>query len=1128
MDERKQRVLQAVVLIVLPIQILTAKWAILGMTRGRAADPENRHLRRQSSLCVRAQIGTIHSFCTAVIRENSHLLGLEPDFTVAEEDRCAQMKAAALDRLLSRRYETIETDADFRALVDTVGAGRDDSRLSERILSLHQAMQSHAEPDSWARRQQAALDVSGLTDPGETPWGADLLAWAGDAAAWWQQSFSRLLGDLTAEPEKNAALIKAYGPSLTETAAALDALAHAPAGRSWEDWRQRLPVPFPRLSGPRGDYDAALAERVKALRDQCKSAMEELAALFAAPGADLLAELARTRGPMACLLELTLEFDGLYAAAKRRAGVVDFADLEHMACRLLWDSAENAPTALARELSTRYREILVDEYQDVNAVQDRIFTSVSRAGKNLFAVGDVKQSIYRFRLADPGIFLEKYRAYGAGADGPGVRVLLRENFRSRRSILDAANHVFSNLMSRSLGELDYDGDAALVPAAAYPEAGEAPVELLVFPLPEDAGEDSPDRTLFEARRAAGRIESLIRSGARVWENGESRPASWGDVVILLRAPGSAGAAYRRALLERGIPVSADAGAGFFSAPEVAMARSILETVDNPRQDVPLLSALSSPAFGFTPDELAAIRAGSRTGDFFSALRARGETDEKCRRFLALLEELRALAPELPADELLTLIYDRLQLESLCAAMEDGPRRLRNLEKLLDYARRFEAEGYRGLFRFTAWLRRLEERGEEPPAPAEQTGDAVSILSIHKSKGLEFPFVFLCDTGRRFSRRDLLGPVLCHPALGLGPKVIDPDRGLEYPSLAHRAVKRRLLTESLSEELRVLYVAMTRARERLFITCAERAPERTLSKLAATAASPLPPAVLEKAASPARWLLHTALLPDSPLRLRIEPEETAAETADTAARADGAETAPDPAARDRLAAALAWRYAHPAAETLPSKLTATELKAGREADAEAAPLTPDQGGFSFRLPVLTGRERPLTASERGTAAHLVLQYMDFAAGTDEAAVKAEIARLASQGYLTGQQARAVEPGRILRFFRSDVGRRVLAAEKLWREFPFSLLCPASDVLPGGGGDEILLQGVIDCCFLENGALTIVDYKTDAVTAEQVPRRAERYFGQLRAYAAALGRIMGLPVARATLYFLRCGESFDVTF
>jgi ATP-dependent helicase/nuclease subunit A len=902
-----------------------------------------------------------------------------------------------------------------------------------------------------------------------------------------------------------------------ETAAALRELGRAlPDG--WDAARQKLPIPFPKLNSLRDSPDAELSEHIKVRRNACRRAAEKLRQFFAADSAALIADLRAMAPAMTCLLELALDFQRSFAQEKRRAECLDFSDLEHLALQLLVDG-NGAPTALAESLAGRYTEIMVDEYQDVNAVQDALFHAVSRQGKNLFMVGDVKQSIYRFRLADPGIFLEKYRLFrhfeAAEGDEPR-KILLRENFRSRRSVLDAANHVFKNIMSTDLGELDYDEEAALQCGAAwYPPEGEQCAEMHVLTLPED--EDAPDKELIEARYVAKQIRALVDRGTPIFDGGETRPMRWGDVAILLRSPGSAGGAYAAALAEADIPVGESGGASFFSAPEIAAMVSLLAVIDNPHQDVPLISALRSPFFGFGPDELAAIRASGSGGSFFDALARRAGDDPKCAAFLEKLDALRAVAADLPTDALLRRIYNALDAMAVVSAMPEGEGRKRNLLLLLDYAGQFEAEGFRGLFKFVASLRRRMERGEDPPMPAAG-GDSVSILSIHKAKGLEFPVVFLCDTARRFNKQDISETVLIHASLGLGPKLTDADRGLEYPTLARRAIAAKMEQELLSEEMRVLYEALTRAKERLYITCALPDAESTLEKLRPGVRSPIPPQELEGAASPAQWLLQAALLPQDCLRLIQAGEEAAPEAQPEPERA---RPAADGDTVEKLCRRLDFVYPYAASVELPSKLTATELKGADETDPESASLLPVRRESVFRLPEL-GVERPLTGAEKGTATHLVMQYIDFSKTSTPEEIGAEIARLTRAGVLTDRQAAGVDQKAVLGFFRSELGQRVLRADKVLRELPFSLLWDAAD-FGGAPGDRVLLQGVIDCCITEGDKLTIIDYKTDYVNQETITDRVKYYAGQVRAYAAAMERITGRRVRGTALYFLRAGQA-----
>ena len=1084
-----------------------------------AAEPDNRRLRRQSALCRKAPIGTIHSFCSALLRENSAALSLSPDFKILDEERAERMKAAALERVLEDWYERADEHPGFLLLADTVGAGRDDRRLASLVLALHGKMQSHARPELWAERQGALLEQP-FADAGETPWGREVLSDAAAAADYWGREIDRLMQAVRHEPK----LLDYYSLRLAPVGDALRELGRCiPLGWDRASEAARAIV-FPKFTNMGKNPDPALTAHVKARRDACMKSVEKLQAALDGDSASLLAELRQTAPAMQALLKLCLAFDERYTRDKRRQSLLDYADLEHLAARLLTEP-DGSPTALAAEVAARYDEIMVDEYQDVSPVQEQIFRAISRGDTNRFLVGDVKQSIYRFRLADPGIFTEKYRAwplYTEAEPGKPRKILLRENFRSRREIIDAVNSVFSRCMSRRLGDLDYDEGAALLCGADYYE-GEVPVpELFLLSCGGDEGGEPPDKTAAEAAFVAEKIRALVEAGTPVQGKDGLRPMDYGDIAILMSAANSTGPVYRRVLTAMGVPVAAGQGLGYFRSPEISTALSLLAVLDNPHQDIPLIAALRSPVFGFTADELSAVRGYDRNRDFYTALCAAAEKDEKCRAFLDRLEPLRSLAADRSAEELVWELLDGLDLLSVFSAMADGGQRRANLLALSALAQRFEASGYKGLHRFVLWLRRLAERGEEPAAGPG--GGAVQILTIHKSKGLEFPVVFLCDTARRFNKGELTETVLVHPELGLGPKLTDLERRVEYPTLARQAVRRRLERELLSEQMRLLYVAMTRAKERLFITASVKSAGKTLEKLQKSFTSPLPPELLAEQSCFAEWLILAALDDgEAHLKLRIGAEAAAAEAEAAPARAEDI----DEDALETLRRNLAFRYPHAAAETLPSKLTATELKGRLEPDEDAGELRPRRPGGVFRMPDFTRKSRPLTGAQRGTATHLVLQYMDFAAAGSPESVRAEIERLRLKRLLSDREAEAVDAAAIVKLFASPLGRRMLAAEQREREFKFSLLCDAGEYFPGAEGEQVLLQGVVDCCIEEAGALTVIDYKTDAVRTEaEIAARADYYAGQLRAYAAALRRIFGKPVRECVLYFLAAGKEVTI--
>ena len=1084
-----------------------------------AQDPINRRLRRQTELCCRASIGTIDSLCGRFLRENTHLAGISPDYRVIEPDRAAEVRANVLDRLLEKLYDRLDDDPGAKALVDSFGAGRNDDKLAALILRLHDAVQSHPDPAAWLDRQRSSLAVPEGTDAGETAWGRYLLARTAQQAEYWAARMDALRAELT-QPGREA-LAKAYAESLDVTAEGLRNMARA-AAIGWEAARSACAVEFPRIGVYKGEDP--LAQSVKAARTDCKKACDKWKHTFADSSDTLLHELAETAPAIDALLSLTLELDRAYAAEKRRQGLCDFSDQEHMMLRLLEDSSNG----LAASLSARYTEVLVDEYQDVNACQDALFQRLSDNGRKLFMVGDVKQSIYRFRLADPSIFLEKYESWDdltpeSSPEMPG-RILLRENFRSRREVLDGANHVFQNIMSRSLGELCYDDAAALRPGRELPPGGGAPTELVILTPPDAGGEeDRPDKTVLEAEYIAARIRQMVDSRTPVTEGEGLRPCTYGDFAILMRSYKTAAPRYRAALAVRGIPSVSQQGGGFYRSTEITALLSLLAVIDNPRQDVPLIAVLRSPLFGFTADELSAVRATDKTADFYTALCRRAETDEKCAAFLVTLESYRALAPDLSVEALLARICDDTSLFALLAAMPDGAARRENVHRLADFARQFEQEGYRGLFRFVRWMKQLEERGDEPRTGSMESRDAVQIISIHHSKGLEYPIVFLAGTSRRFNKIDSAATVLVHPKLGVGGKVVDTKRGVVYPSLAWRAISAKLEEETLSEEMRVLYVAMTRPKDRLIITALWPDAEKTLAKLREGLTAPIAPQLLSTDASPSHWLARAALLPDSPITLQTvragEDAVSAAETAEEPA-VPGSDTGA------ALEEALDWEYPYRWAQELPSKITASALE-GSDTDPDAQSIAPEaQRRRIFCRPVFGAKDAPLTGTARGIAVHTVLQFIDYSRVSTPEQVRGEIERLKNAEHITPAQAAAVEPERICALFASPIGQRILHADEVWRELRFSLLTGAETVFDAPPGEEVLLQGVADCCIREGEALTVVDYKTDYVTAETLAERAAEYAPQIRAYAAALTRLLEMPVQEGILFFLRTGQSVSI--
>ena len=1115
-----------------------------GIHQRLALQPENRHLRRNATLVYQAPICTIDAFCLDFLRQWGHLAGLDPDFRLCDEAQGEDLRRQALEEVLEERYAAIGQDPAFAALVDDLAGERDDQTLEDVVLEMHRRVQAQADPAGWLLDRRRDFDLPPGTMPEDTPWGRLLLADAAALADSWREQLEGLLGEL----REDRVLLANYGPSLQGTLAALDGLLAA-LKEGWDRAAACFPIPFPRLGAKGGTCDEALKARAKALRDRCKKQLTDLAARFDVTAAQAMEDLRAVGPAMTALLEVTAQFDRAFAQRKRRRHLADFADLEHLSVKLLVGE-DGQPTPLARDWGSRYVEIMVDEYQDTNGVQNAIFNALSN-GRNLFLVGDVKQSIYRFRLADPTLFLDKYRRWPLrerAGEGESRKLLLSDNFRSRPEVLEGTNFIFRNIMTAQAGELDYTQAEALRPGRQFQPDPACRLELRCVDL--EGLTDHPDRgrtpkDLVVARAAARRIRRLLDEGAR----GDGRRLQPEDIVILLRSPGPVLRHYAAALDELSIPWSAEGGREFFGTTEIAVAVSLLQIVDNPVQDVPLLAVLRSPLFGFSPDRLAQLRRDGGEGTVYDAVAAgAGRGEEDCQDFLTLLTQLRELAAQESSHRLLWQIYSRTDLPAVFSALPDGRRRRANLMALYDEACRFEAGGHRGLMAFLLHLSRMAENGVPVPVAGEEAG-GVRILSIHKSKGLEFPVVLLCGLERQFNEADAKATILFHPELGLGPKRTDRGRMLRYTTLAREAVALRLRRQLRAEEMRLLYVAMTRAEDKLILFAAVNGPGTSLEGLAARAQCPLPPQQAAQARSMAEWVLLPALCrPDSAplweglsvprpawaenpgpawevcLLRGADYEEPAAGPAPESGPAEGLELPEDIAAR------LAWRYPHGGAVDVPSKLTATQLK-GRERDREVAQdgveLRPAPPEVRLRRPVFEG-QRPLTAAQRGTALHMVMQYIDYSRTGSGQAVREEIARLVAGRYLTAQQGQAADPEAIAGFFRSGLGRRLLAAPRREREYKFSMLVPARDYYPQApAGENVLLQGVVDCWFEEaDGTVTVVDFKTDRVTEGTVQARAESYRPQLEAYTRALAAAAGLPVRRRTLWFFALGREVEL--
>lgn len=1111
------------------------------LTKLAARNPRDLRLRRQLMRVHRAKITTVHAFCMSLLREHFHEIGLPPDFRTADESEQTAMQAEVLEDVLEAQYA--REDAGFAALVDALSAGRDDRRLMDIVLETFRNLQASPHPARVlaAYREQFVRPFDRLAD---TDWGRELLDTACDRIRYAVAALDSALEEMAQAQEVR----EKYEPAFLDDRNQACALLELTERGAWDAAVQlcrTVRSSRMRLASVRGYEDKNFLDRLKQAREVWKNISFELSdSVLCVTEAEVRLDMEMMAPAVCALCDTVQAFMQAYQREKQRRGVVDFNDLEHFAVELLTDEAGN-PTPLARELS--FTEIMVDEYQDTNAVQDAIFRAVSNNEKNIFMVGDVKQSIYRFRLANPAIFLQKYLAYDDAdkvRDDAPRRVVLSRNFRSRPEVLDSVNYLFSALMSERLGDLDYTEREALHTGAAFPDGtDDYRTELCLLETHTD-DDEATEAIRQEADFCAARIHEMLRGGFHVTDGqtGALRPCRPDDFVILLRSAKNKAPVFQKALAECGIPAAADATDDILDTPEVHTLTAWLEIVDNPRQDVPLIAALTSPLADFTEQELAEIRLTDREGDFFTALRASAEHNAKAADFLKTLDDLRLLAADVPVRQLLWTIVDRTNAMGIFGATPGGRARQQHIAALIGLAGSFERGESRGLFAFVRYLRELREAGGTLTAPdGEESAGVVRILTIHKSKGLEFPIVFLANCAKKFNELDLHKPVLLHERMGISMRCRDAARGIQYDGLDRRAMASVLRREMVSEELRILYVALTRAKEKLICICAMRDVEKQAEKWAAVAAlDPIPPYALSGANQYAHWLgvplmRHPNAAPLRALCSQPPQMDTAAPDCFVVSvvpyrRTEEIGESPETgsfADIQRMEAPVLRPYAAEVLADLPSKLTATAVADSFRAQETQEETQPPRREITLRRPYFDRTARGLTPTEIGTAHHLFLQFCDFSRCTCAEGRLAELNRLREKHILSGEQADAVSLDSIAAFFDSDLYRTIEQAKAVHREFKFSVLLPAADYYPEAAAfpeERVLLQGVIDCLAeTADGGLLVIDFKTDRVPRSRAAERAERYRPQLDAYRRAAEQVFGRPVTACALFFLHSGQT-----
>ena len=1160
--------------------------------------PGNEHLLRQLTLIHNAQITTIDSFCLYVVRNHFHEIDLEPNFRIGDEGELKLLREDVLGRVLEQNYE--EPSEAFSDFVEGYASGRTDAALNEMILQLYEFSRSYPWPEKWLDSFVGAYRIETREELDRAEWLAPLT----ENICFVLKDCEQLLKQALAITQQDD------GPDMYEKAVQSDLEKYEGLSRltSFCELSGALSdIKYDRLASSRGfEGDPDKLELVKSLREQAKDVVKKLCRQYFFCSPEMMIEqLERTEPMLEEVVRLTKQFADEFAAAKRRKNLVDFHDVEHFALQILVDEETEKAKKTAEEFRDTFEEIMIDEYQDSNEVQETLLRSISREERgenNIFMVGDVKQSIYRFRLARPELFMKKYDSYSL-EESTTQRIDLHKNFRSREEVLTCTNDIFYKIMVRSLGNVEYDAEAALYPGASYPVSADFTPEILLADSNDELLEDTElsDKKTLEAKIVAEEIRHLMKTQPVTNKaTGELRAARYSDIVILLRSLSGWADSLVEVLNGNGIPAHTVSSTGYFSTVEVQTVLSMLRLLDNPRQDIPMAAVLRSPMAGLTDEELAVLRLEDGSVPFHEAVlelaeglyeedgqkeisdsEADSEADQKQGRnadgkkeddiettahrkllkFYKKYRQLRQLVPDTPIHELIEIILRETGYGHYVAAMPAGNRRTANLNMLLEKAAAYEKTSYKGLFHFVRYIDELQKYDVDF-GEADMVGeneDVVRIMSIHKSKGLEFPIVIVSGMGKNFNKQDTRSKMVLHPELGIGLDYMDGKKRIKSPTIAKKAIAKQIDLENLGEELRVLYVALTRAKEKLILTgTLKDAPEkleffRQQANLSKAADRPLSYLTREGASGYLDWILPAVLSYGDKYPVRIveaaelvldEVENQLEQNEDLTERI-GEIKAADPQLVGQLKQRFSQRYPYQVDVLRKNKYSVSELKhrAMRERfEAEQEETVPAflEEPATPTIPLFIQREEsveqetPNRGALRGTAVHRVMECYDFAS---EKSVQEQMDAMEKEEKITADMRALVREQTVADFVSSETGRRMALAQcggALYREKPFVMGFTEEELENYGFGvgsntdsceniyektdsdqekeeqqkvrheeDLTLIQGIIDVFWIEKDGIVLLDYKTDRV--QQTKELIDRYETQLKLYADALERV-----------------------
>lgn len=1154
----------------------------MALEKALAEDPKSNHLKKQLSLLQKASISTLHSFCMEVVRQYAYLLDIDPNFRIANDLETDLIKQDTLDDLFEEWYgEEGESQDLFFQVVERFSSDRSDIDVENLILSLYTFSIQNPWPEQWLDQLVRAYNIQEDWNEEDLLWLPLLKKEVHDQLLAMELEIEQAL-DIT---EQSDGPIH-YKENIESDKQLLDmAKSHL---HSWDDLQSfMVNSQFVRLSGKRLECDEGKKQAVKDLRDSYKKRWDSMKkSWFSRHLSSHVSDMQELHPIVQRLVELVKQFRTSYMVRKKEKAIVDFSDLEHYCLGLLVDNTSDMaypkPSSVALNLKKQFTEILIDEYQDTNLVQETILGMISdQSGTgNRFMVGDVKQSIYRFRHAEPTLFIQKYKQFNE-ADHPGKRIDLASNFRSREDVLTGVNYIFRQILDEELGEINYDQAAELIYGnKMYDELplSDADPELLMIDLEikeevkEKSDEDYQDlqKAQLEARACAKKIKNWIghtnEPALQVVDKATQmkRNLQYRDIVILLRSL-SAAETIVDELKKQGIPVHADLSTGYFDAIEIRVMMSFLKIVDNPRQDIPLASVLRSPMVGLKEKELVTIRLADQKNTFYDALVKFAEESKeatKIERFVRRLNRFREVSRQGALSDLIWQIYRETGFYDFVGGMPGGRQRQANLRALYDRARNYETTSFRGLFRFLRFIERMEERGDDLGAATalSEQEDVVRIMTIHKSKGLEFPVVIVAGMDRQFNLQDLNQKYLLDKDYGFASKYIDPVKRITYPTLFYYALRHIKLRQQLAEEIRVLYVALTRAKEKLImvgsVSSFESKRKKWLKALelsdwvlpvylrvdAKTYLDWVGPALIRHHGSDllkgdvqaqdipqgisndaSKWkisVIHGSDLtnmeeinnePDQELKQMVMNWEPL--------------TLEDKTLDEEVYERLSYDYSYKDAVRARAKQTVTEIKRQRELkDEYSAHQIVQFKAPIVKRPQFMQSETLISAAEKGTAMHTAMQHLPLSHQLTRTEIEEQVELLTEREILTKDEATVLDIQAIESFFNTGIAQYMYQAKKVYREVPFNLSLPASQVYPTWThhkDETVLVQGVIDCLIPMGDGWIMLDYKTDAIheaLSEEVKSRLlKRYETQMALYKEAVESIWKQPIKAAYLYF-----------